>query len=112
MGRAASETDGPVRLLEPVDDADWVHRTAARRSHDGSPRDRPCFPPSQGVVKVRVDRDQPPAPLLRCRITKLYYRRDVAGRIQNHVPGQVGDLAGSQPRFHGEEENYLVTFGV
>ena len=41
MGRAAFKTDGAICPIEPVDDTDWVHRTAARRSNDRSPRIRP-----------------------------------------------------------------------
>jgi len=105
MRRAASEADGPVRLLEPVDDTDRVHRTAARRSNDRPRRDRACHPPSQGVVKVRVDWDQPAALVLRGRIAKLNDRGEIASRIQNHVPRQLRYLSGSQPSFDREEDN-------
>ena len=59
-----------------------------------------------------MDRNQTTTSFLGCFVSELNDRTDLAARIENHVPGQVGDLAGSQPGFHGEEDDYLVTFGV
>ena len=59
-----------------------------------------------------MDRDQPTVSFLGRLVPELDHWADLAARIENHVPGQAGDLAGAQPRFYREEENYLIAFGV
>ena len=37
---------------------------------------------------------------------------DFAGRVEDHVPGQLGDLAGPQPGLDRQQHDQLVTDGV
>ena len=42
-------------------------------------------------------------------IAQLDHRTDVAGRIEDHVPGQVGDLTGPQASLGGQQDDHTVT---
>ena len=45
-------------------------------------------------------------------VAQLDHRTDVAGRIEDHVPGQVGDLTGPQASLGGQQHDHAVTEGV
>ena len=42
-------------------------------------------------------------------VAKLNHRTDVASRIEDHVPGQVGDLTGPQASLGGQQDDHTVT---
>ena len=42
-------------------------------------------------------------------IAQLDHRTDVAGRIEHHVPGQLGDLTGPQASLGGKQHDHSVT---
>ena len=60
----------------------------------------------------RIDGDQPTASLLGCAITQLDHAADFASGIEDHVPGQLGDLAGPQSGFDRQQHDQLVPDGV
>src|SRR5205085_4066152 len=45
-------------------------------------------------------------------VIQLDMLRDTTVRIEQHWPGQLGDLAGSQPGFEGEQDHHTVTLRV
>ena len=45
-------------------------------------------------------------------VAQLDHRTDVAGRIDHHVPGQVGDLTGPQASLGGQQDDHTVTEGM
>ena len=59
-----------------------------------------------------MDRDQPTALLLGRAIAQLDHVADLAGRVEHHVPGQLGDLASPQAGFDRQQHDQLVTEGV
>ena len=65
-----------------------------------------------GLAKVGVCRDQPAAAVLGGDVAQLDHRTDAAGRIEDHVPGQVGDLTGPQASLGGQQHDHAVTEGV
>src|ERR1022692_3877673 len=66
----------------------------------------------ESVAKVGVDRDQAAAGVLGHGIAQLDHRTDVAGWIEDHVPGQLGDLTGPQASLGGEQDDHTVTEGM
>ena len=45
-------------------------------------------------------------------IAQLDHRTDVAGRIEDHVPGQLGDLTGPQASLGGQQDDHPVAEGM
>ena len=52
--------------------------------------------------------DRPAAAVLGCVIAQLDHRTDVGGRIDHHVPGQVGDLTGPQASLGRQQDDQIV----
>ena len=108
MGRAAGETNVPKCAIEPDHDTEWRHRTAALGSDDRPDAGREAAIGGEGLAKVGVSRDQTAAAALGREIAQLDHRPDVAGRIEHHVPGQVGDLTGPQASLGGQQHDDAV----
>src|ERR1022692_1065584 len=66
----------------------------------------------ESVAKVGVDRDQASAVVLGDGIAQLDHRTDIAGWIEDHVPGQLGDLTGPQASLGGEQDDHAVPEGM
>jgi len=66
----------------------------------------------EGLAKVGVHRDQSAAAVLGRVIAQLDHRTNVACRIDHHVPGQIGDLTGTQARLDGQQDDHTVTEGM
>ena len=62
----------------------------------------------EGLPKLGVHRDQPAAAVLGRDVAQLDHRTDVAGRIEDHVPGQVGDLTSPQASLGGQQDDHTV----
>ena len=59
-----------------------------------------------------MHRDQSAAAVLGRGIAQLDHRTDVAGWIEHHVPGQLGDLTGPQARLGGEQDDHPIAEGM
>jgi hypothetical protein len=94
MRRAASQPNILEGAIEPDDDAERRHRTAALGLNHGSEAGREPAVGSEGLPKIGVDWDQPAAAVLGCNIAQLDHRSDVTGWTDHHDPRQVGDLTG------------------
>ena len=66
----------------------------------------------EGCAKIGVHWDQSAAAVLGRGIAQLDHRPDVAGWIDHHVPGQVGDLTGPQASLGGQQDDHTVTEGM
>ena len=75
------------------------------------PVERPAIG-GEGLPKIGVHRDQSAAAVLGRDIAQLDHRTDVAGWIEHHVPGQVGDLTGPQASLGGQQDDHTVTEGM
>ena len=75
------------------------------------PVERPAIG-GEGLAKIGVHRDQSAAAVLGRDIAQLDHRTDVAGWIDHHVPGQVGDLNGPQASLGGQQDDHTVTEGM
>jgi hypothetical protein len=49
--------------------------------------------------------------LLCCMVSQLRYRTDGTGRLEDHFPGKICNLSGSQTSFHGEQNDHVVSNG-
>jgi hypothetical protein len=112
MGGAAGETDSATGEGEPVDVADGRHRLATLGSDDRPGATCQQAPSGEGGLQRRVDRNAAAAVLLGDAVVELDGLADLAGRIEHHVPGQIGNLAGPQPGFGRQQHDQLVTDGV
>ena len=109
MGRAAVQTDVPECAVEPDHDAQWRHRTAPLGSDERAAAGRETAIGGECLAKLGMHRDQPAAAVLGGDVAQLDHRTDVAGRIEDHVPGQVGDLTGPQASLGGQQHDHAVT---
>ena len=112
MGRAAVQTDVAECAVEPDHDTQRRHRPAALGSDDRSAAGRETAIGGEGLAKIGVHRDQSAAAVLGRDIAQLDHRTDVAGRIEDHVPGQVGDLTGPQASLGGQQHDHTVAEGM
>ena len=63
----------------------------------------------EGLPKIGVHWDQSAAAVLGRNVAQLDHRTNVAGWIEHHVPGQVGNLTGPQARLGGQQDDHAVT---
>jgi hypothetical protein len=64
------------------------------------------------LAKVGVHRNQSSAAVLGRGIAQLDHRTDISGRAKHHIPGQLGNLTGTQARLGGKKDNHTVTEGI
>src|SRR5580704_3372715 len=109
MRRAAIETNVAKHTIEPHHDAQRRHGTTSLGSDERSNAGREAAIRGEGVAEIWVDRDQASAAVLGRGIAQLDHHTDVAGWIEHHVPGQLGNLTGSQASLGGKQHDYTVT---
>lgn len=56
--------------------------------------------------------NEPAAFLLGRAVTQLDHVADFAGRPQDHVPGQLGDLAGAQASLERQQQDQAISASV
>ena len=69
-------------------------------------------PRRQGDPQIRVERNQATTIVFGGVIPELDQRSDFTGRIEHHVPRQVGDLAGAQAGLDRQENDDTVAFRI
>ena len=89
-----------------------VMAPTALGSNDRSVASRATTIGSEGLAKIGVYRDQSAAAVLGRNVAQLDHRTNVAGWIEHHVPGQVGDLTGAQASLGGQQDDHTVTKGM
>jgi hypothetical protein len=112
MGRAAAQTDVAEGAVEPDHDAQRRHGAAALGSDDRSAAGRTSAVGDEGLAKIGVYRDQSAAPVLGRNVAQLDHRTDVAGWIEDHVPGHLGDLNGPEASLGRQQDDDTVTEGM
>jgi hypothetical protein len=97
----------------------WHCQGRCRRGADAIPRASPpssnafhLAPGGEAGTQARVNRNQTAALLLGGTVARLDDETDFAGRPQDHVPGQLGDLASAQASLERQEYNQMVSVGV
>jgi hypothetical protein len=88
------------------------HGAAALGSDDRSAAGRETAIGGEGLPKIGVHGDQSAAAVLGCDVPELDHGSDVAGWIEHHVPGQVGDFTGAQTSLGGQQDDHTVTKGM
>src|ERR1700678_536040 len=96
MGRAALQSDLRESPLEPDDNAEGRHPATALRRNDVFVAKRLACPGLEGLSKFRVHGYRSARALLSGLIVQGDRTADVTLGIEDHRPGQVGDLAGPQ----------------
>jgi hypothetical protein len=112
MRRAAGETDVAKCAIEPDHDTQRRHGASAIGSNERSDVGREVAVGGEGLAKIGVHRDQSSAAVLGGDIPQLNHRTDVAGWIEHHVPGQLGDLTGTEASLGGQQDDHTVTEGM
>ena len=112
MRRAAVEANVPEGAIEPDYDTQWRHRPAALGLNERSAAGRETAISSERLPKIGVHGDQSAAAVLGCDVPELDHGSDVAGWIEHHVPGQVGDFTGAQASLGGQQDDHTVTKGM
>ena len=113
MRRAAVETNVAKRAIEPDHDTQRRHGTPPRsdRMTGPMPVERSAIG-GEGLAKIGMTGINRPLPFLAAMIAQLDHRTNVAGWIEDHVPGQVGDLTGPQAGLGGQQDDHAVAEGM
>jgi hypothetical protein len=106
------QTDVAKRAVEPDHDAKRRHRTAALGSNDSSEAGPEPAVGGEGLPKIGVHWDQPATAVLGRNIAQLDHWTNVAGWIEHHVRGRVGDLTGAQASLGGQQDDNSITNGM
>ena len=99
--RASRQTYCPVCDGEKIHDADWRHWPPAFGPDNWPHGDGGVAPGGEGGAEIGMHRDNPAGFLLRGVVPQLDDRANIAGRVQNHRPGQVRDFPSPQSGFEG-----------
>jgi hypothetical protein len=107
--RTSLEAELFEQRRKPVDHAGRAQTTATSGAHD-----RPrwfAYPQqaSERTAQVRMHGDAPTATLLGDRVVDRKTVGDLAARIEDHWPLELGDLAGAQSRFDRQEDHHSIT---
>jgi hypothetical protein len=62
----------------------------------------------QGFAQIRVNWNNSAAAVLGHMIPQLQGGRDLTGRVDHHVPSQVGDFGGTQASLQRQQHDHLV----
>jgi hypothetical protein len=109
MGGAAVQPERAVCGREPKHDTQRLHRTATLGPNHQGGALRHAMPNSEGIPQLRMQWDLSSASILRSAIPQLDGATYATIRIEDHVPGQVGDLAGPHPSLCGQQRDDLVS---
>jgi hypothetical protein len=109
MGGAAFQSKLAVRGRKPNHDTKRLHRTATLRPNHRASANRHKPPDSEGIPQLRMHGDLPSASIFRGMIPQFDGATYAAIRIEDHVPGQFCNLAGSEPGLGGQQHNDLVS---
>ena len=96
MGGATGKTDSAIGEGEPVDDADGRHGVATLGSDDRPDATRQQAPSGESGPQRRMNRNAAAAVLFGDAVMQLDGLANFAGRIEYHIPGQAGNLPGTQ----------------
>jgi len=112
MRRAAIELQISVQSGEPVDDAARPQRIATLRFDDRPIHFVVLLQSTQRTRQFRVYRDRATTTLFCRGIMQLDLRGDPALSIDDHRPGQLGDLASPKASFGREQNDGSITIAV
>ena len=102
----------PEGAIEPDYDTQWRHRPAALGLNERSAAGRETAISSERLPKIGVQRGSIGRSRSWPRVPELDHGSDVAGWIEHHVPGQVGDFTGAQASLGGQQDDHTVTKGM
>ena len=99
MRTASDQTYRSVCDGEKIHDAAWRHWPPAFGPDNWPPGDGGVAPRGEGGAEIGMHSDNPAGFLLRGVVPDLDDRANIAGRVQNHRPGQVRNFSSPQPGF-------------